>query len=88
MVEYGTVCSKLDYDMALLGRTKSDAVLDEIVNTDDPKRKAYLVGKYNHLCRIWVNDRCNYTLGELEDMYYGPFSIRPECFAVEIMHIQ
>ena len=88
MIEYGKVCSKLDYAMALLGRIKSDAILDEIVNTDDPKRKAYAVCMYNYLCSRWTNDRCDYTLGELEDMYYGPFSIRPECFAIEIMHIQ
>ena len=88
MHEYDRPCTYEEYVMAKRGREESDRILHRIMTADDPESKADKVEKYNRWCTWYNNDRADYTLGELEDMYYGPFSIRPECFAIETMFIQ
>ena len=88
MIEYGIPCSEKDYFWAMRGRLITDRLLLAIAHPINPNNTAQLVNKYNEYCRQYANDRCDYTEGELRDMYCGPFFIRPECFSVEVMYIQ
>ena len=88
MIEYGIPCSAKDYYWAVRGREYTDSMLLRLLDAINPLEEANLVAKYNAACRQYNNDRWDYTKGELLDMYCGPFNIRPECFAIEVMYIQ
>lgn len=88
MCDYGIPCSVTEYFEAIRGREATDYLLRSIMTDTDAKSREHQVATYNFCCELYGNDRCDYTLEELEDMYYGPFSIRPECFSVETMYIQ
>ena len=88
MHEYDIPCSEKDYFWAKRGREITEDLLLQLLYSLNPIECARLVSKYNEYCRQYENDRCDYTEGELIDMYCGPFNIRPECFSVEAMYIQ